>query len=403
MIRIAVSFFSIAALAFNMSHAQRVVPDAGAVSVNSPIAFVYVSSSPSGFGKGSNVVNAFAAAANGKLTSIPGSPFHDNLTDMVVNGKYLFGNTGNGVYLAQFLIEPNGALHWTKSTDVDNYDQPGCSAFPGPLALDHSGATLYNMLLDFVNCGSDIEQSFTIEKPSGNLKYLGTDNDLALFSTAISFTGNNVYAYGAECDFFDHEPEEIVSVFERQKDGRLISINANTPPPTSPNPDDSYCPNLTAADPTNHLVISVQLVDDDGDPLGTPPQLATFTADKAGNLSTTSTYKNMPVTAFNYIFDLKMSPSGKLLAVAGDTGLQIFHFNGAAPISHYTGLLVKDSIGLVYWDNANHLYAIGRNKVYVFTVTPTSVSQATGSPYIVKNPVGLIVQPRSAPQKTALP
>jgi hypothetical protein len=103
------------------------------------------------------------------------------------------------------------------------------------------------MLLDFLNCGSDIEQAFAIEKPSGNLKYLGTDNDLGLFSTAISFIGNNVYAYGAECDFFDHEPEEIVSVFERQTDGRLISINANTPPPTSPNPSDSYCPYLTAA------------------------------------------------------------------------------------------------------------------------------------------------------------
>ena len=65
----------------------------------------------------------------GNSPSIPRSPFHDNLTDMVVNGKYLFGNTGNGVYVAQFLIEPNGALHWTKSTDVDNFDQPGCSAF----------------------------------------------------------------------------------------------------------------------------------------------------------------------------------------------------------------------------------------------------------------------------------
>ena len=127
MIRIAVSFFSIAAFAFNMSHAQRVVPDA--VSANSPIAFVYVSSSPSGYGKGSNVVNAFTAAANGKLTSISGSPFHDNLTDMVVNGKYLFGNTGNGVYVAQFLIEPNGALHWTNPPMLTTTTSPAAAPF----------------------------------------------------------------------------------------------------------------------------------------------------------------------------------------------------------------------------------------------------------------------------------
>jgi hypothetical protein len=51
---------------------------------------------------------------------------------MVVNGKYLFGNTGNGVNVAQFLIEPNGALHWTKSTNVDSYDQPGCQRLSWP-------------------------------------------------------------------------------------------------------------------------------------------------------------------------------------------------------------------------------------------------------------------------------
>ena len=35
-----------------------------------------------------------------------------------------------------------------------------------------------------------------------------------------------------------------------------------------------------------------------------------------------------------------MSPSGKLLAVAGNLGLQLFHFNGAAPI-RYTQWLWK--------------------------------------------------------------
>jgi hypothetical protein len=37
-----------------------------------------------------------------------------------------------------------------------------------------------------------------------------------------------------------------------------------------------------------------------------------------------------------------MSPSGKLLAVAGTTGLQVFHFNGSNPIKPYTGLLTKN-------------------------------------------------------------
>ena len=54
-----------------------------------PVAFVYVSNTP---GSGANKVNAYVAAANGKLTPVSGSPFADNLTSMVVNGKYLLGS-----------------------------------------------------------------------------------------------------------------------------------------------------------------------------------------------------------------------------------------------------------------------------------------------------------------------
>jgi hypothetical protein len=36
----------------------------------------------------------------------------------------------------------------------------------------------------------------------------------------------------------------------------------------------------------------------------------------------------MPALALQYQLDMKISPSGKLLAVAGYGGLQIFHFNG---------------------------------------------------------------------------
>jgi hypothetical protein len=90
---------------------------------------------------------------------------------------------------------------------------------------------------------------------------------------------------------------------------------------------------------------------------------------------------------------MRMSPSGKLLAVAGSAGLQLFHFNGASPITKYTGLLVSGPVSMAYWDNSNHLYALSGSKLYVFNATPTSVGQAAGSPYAVKNPTALIVQP----------
>ena len=70
-----------------------------AVVSTAPVAFVYVSNTP---GTGANKINAFAAAANGKLTPVPGSPFPDNVTFMAVNGKYLFGSNKGGVFVAAF-------------------------------------------------------------------------------------------------------------------------------------------------------------------------------------------------------------------------------------------------------------------------------------------------------------
>jgi hypothetical protein len=57
--------------------------------------------------------------------------------------------------------------------------------------------------------------------------------------------------------------------------------------------------------------------------------------------------------------------------------------------------LAKDSIAQVFWDNDGHLYALSTtaNKLFVFTVTPTSESEAPGSPYTITNPVAEAVLP----------
>ena len=87
-----------------------------------------------------------------------------------------------------------------------------------------------------------------------------------------------------------------------------------------------------------------------------------------------------------------MSQSGKLLAVG--PGLQVFHFNGAEPITKFTGLLPTAPITHIHWDNNNHLYALSSNKLYVYTVTPTSVEEVPGSPYTLPNSNALNVVPR---------
>ena len=105
----------------------------------------------------------------------------------------------------------------------------------------------------------------------------------------------------------------------------------------------------------------------------------------------------MPTSSIGFPTDLEMAPSGTLLAVAGTAGLQVFHFNGAQPITPFTSLLTKNQVDQVWWDNANHLYALSQSAglLYVFTATPTAIGQAPGSPYTIAKPQNLAVLPKT--------
>ena len=69
---------------------------------------------------------------------------------------------------------------------------------------------------------------------------------------------------------------------------------------------------------------------------------------------------------------MTISPSGKILAVSVGTGVRFFHFNGAEPITEFTGIIgTSGYISSMQWDNSNHLYAISyqSQELYVLTVT----------------------------------
>jgi hypothetical protein len=97
-----------------------------------------------------------------------------------------------------------------------------------------------------------------------------------------------------------------------------------------------------------------------------------------------------------------MSPSGKLLAAVGNQGffpggggstpdgIQIFHFNGAEPITRFSGVLTATSIDWTRWDKSNHLYAFSSDatKLFVYTVTPTKITEAPGSPHAIASTGG---------------
>lgn len=349
----------------------------------SPAAFVYVVSGPPSAG---NQIFGYVTASNGSLSAIPGTPFSTSINDVALNSAWLFGT--DGISLDSFSIAANGAL---KQVDTQEVEPQGGL---GALFLDHTGTSLY---ADYYTTNNE-ELAYRIDNSTGKLTYI--DNIMAGpgFGYVESFVGNNEYAYESTCYHFSPSIYGI----QRSSDGAITMLNVNQVYPAIPS-GDFYCPWSAAADPTNHLAIAVQALDGNFTPLA-PYQLASYTVDSAGQLSTTSTYKNMPITLAggakgsptSHVTDYWMSPSGKLLAVAGTSGLQIFHFNGANPITKYTGLLVSDEVDQVFWDNSNHLYAIGdtAGKLWVFTVTETSVTQAPGSPHSISYPESMIVLPK---------
>jgi len=355
-------------------------------STNSPVAFVYASSSPSA---NHYEINAFTADANGKLTPVSGSPFPANVQNMAVNAKYLFGT--NGVNIYSFSIARDGSLEKVASINAQKFNGYKCG---GPIALflDHTGTTLYDEDIYGNICANNTYQYFSIDESTGELTYRGATGASLTVSQPPSFIGNNIYAYGSG----SYEYNPYISGVKRSRDGTLADLNINPAMPVA-RQGDFYDPWGAAADRTNHVAISVLPFNGTTWQQDGPTQLATYTAGASGNLTTKSTFSNMPTSAVKYVTDISMSPTGDLLAVAGTAGLQIFHFNGANPITHYTGLLSQDQVDQLFWDNHNHLYAISHsaNKLFVFTITPTSVNSAPGSPYTITNPQNITVLPKT--------
>jgi hypothetical protein len=367
----------------------------------SPDAYVYISTSPNT--NSNNVeIYAYAAASDGTLTPVAGSPFSASAGLQATNGKYLFGSDGVDIY--SYSIASDGAFQQVASINAQQFNSRDLNGRdcggPDGLFLDRTDATLYDLDV-YSDCANNAYQSFGVDPSTGELSYLGvTATTTPLFDVPLSFLGNNQYAYGASCY---HWYEEIFGL-RRNSDGTLTALALN--PDVNPampiaEPGQSYCPFRAAADSTNHVAVPVQPISDSSFQPAGSYQLATYTADSSGNLTTTSTYSNMPTIlatsdSANSLTALSMSPSGDLLAIAGPAGLQVFHFNGADPITPYTGLLTTDEVDQMFWDKDNHLYAIGQTagKLLVFTITPASNSQAPGSPYTITSPQNLVVLPQ---------
>ncbi len=353
---------------------------AAAQATTSPAAYVYVINNPSG---NISQLNGYSAASNGALTPLAGSPFWTTtkgLTAMAHTAHWLF--VSDQAYIYSFSIASNGALKLVSSVNAaQHYSNGQTGAW---LVLDHSGSTLYALADDGI--GDNEFQFFAKNSTTGALTYFGSTGASVAYGY-LDFLGNNRYAYGFGC----FQDTTFSYGFSRGSDGSLTRLNLNVPIPTYP--DGNYYLCMASANPANNLAIAMYLETAGGPPPGPPAWLGVYTADSSGNLSTNSTSQNMPKAAVGDLHQMATSPAGNLLAIGGQSGLQVFHFNGSNPITPYTGLLAVHEISRLNWDTHNHLYAISPSggRLYSFTVTPTGHKQDPGSPYLVPNPVAITV------------
>jgi hypothetical protein len=210
----------------------------------------------------------------------------------------------------------------------------------------------------------------------------------------MSGTGN--FGYDGWCGE-DDDNLSAIDIYKRESNGMLQYVGQETTAPTD-YAGAAYCAGQVANDSANHLAVAFQREDDktgDNGYFEGPYFLASYTEDSTGNLTTTSNSDNMPEAMVSNNFDvttMSISPANNFLAVGGETGFQIFHFNGGSPITTDSGVFLPTvTIQKFGWDKANHLFVLGGGDLYVYTVTSSGISQAPGSPYSIPESGGVIV------------
>jgi hypothetical protein len=368
-----------------------VVPEAQAQTTS---AHVYVQSQgPAG------PVYGYNANSSGQLSAISGSPFKPGTA--IVGGTSTEFFTQGKTLLHSWSLGSNGAIGSQQSQiPFLNYAGNNCGSGTSGYAsslLDHSGQYVYVLLQNAGSCAA--YQTFKVNS-GGTFTFVG-DTEVNVqgsgFVDPPSILGNESFAYANE--WVGHYSNLVG--FQRESSGTLQQTQFSETDPTLAG--GNYFPAYPDASPAGNFVV-LQLYPNDGGGDSGQPQLASYTMDASGNLTTTNTSSNMPTTGLSNAYSA-FSTDGKMIAFYANAqdgvggfgnGIEIYNFNGAAPLTLYQKLLTGTPIDEIAWDSSNHLYAISQstNKLYVFTVTSTSVTQDAS--LTITSPFQLVVISQTA-------
>ena len=364
-----------------------------AEAATTPIAYLYVTVK---YG-----VNLYTVGANGTLTLVQGSPFPIKGLMIGSNGKHLI--TVGTYWIHSYAVRANGAIGpQVSQINTQSYDGNACGSTDGGI-LDHSGQDVYvllNVPADPNNPVCLAYQAFHVDPNTGALTFNGAneiDTSTPGNASLPAFTSDNHFAYTTNWTGRPAEeaPAPAVAVFARESNGTLQPKSVYVTYPQAPDGPYYYFPTGVVATTNDDLVMPVFSWYDPPEGTFGPRGLATFSVDPTtGNATSTNTYQNTPSPDISWS-EMQPSWDGKFLAFSGGEGLQLFHLNGSAPLTKFGPPILSDEIDGTYWDKANHLYAISKstNKLHVYNVTGTQVTEAPGSPYSVNQPITLFVRP----------
>ncbi|HTM15399.1 MAG TPA: Ig-like domain-containing protein [Terracidiphilus sp.] len=357
------------------------------LTAQSTSAYVYVQSTGS-----AGPVYGYSASSGGKLTAISGSPFKPG-TAIVGSNKSEFFTIGKTL-LHSWTVGSNGAIGAQKSQIAFmNYSGGSCGNTGDPVGpqavLDHTGKSVYVLLQGNGDHLCTAYQTYNVNS-DGSFTFNG-DTQVSVqsggYTTLPSILGNEKFAYADSFFTFNNQ----VIGFQRETSGTLQFFGSLNPTFSG---SESYTAYRPDASPTQNFVVLQEYLNDSGF-----PQLGSFSVASDGTLTSTNTPSNMPTSALSSS-DQAFSPNGALFAIAGNlnpgSGIEIYNFNGASPLTLYKKLLTGTPIDRIAWDNSNHLYATSTqtSRLYVFTVTSTSVTQTAS--YSITSPVRLVVVSQSS-------
>lgn len=337
------------------------------------------------YSAGANEIHAYGVNSNGSLTAVSGSPFAFSPAQndkIATNGSNLYAIDSSFANIDIFSINKStGALSMAGTSSALTGD-PGQGDQAGGLALDHTGSSLY------VSVGLSDEDSginaFTVGSASTvqEIKFLSTG---AIAEPPLLFSSNNQFAYSDLCT----DRVDGVFGYARASDGTLTSINlANPPGPTGPS-GVGFCPGPLAISAKGYMaIVWVPFALASSVP-SNQPFVVTYTINSGGTLTEVSNSQVAPASTSGVggsnsdnPIAVGFDPSGSVLALAGNGGIQTYSLNGSGMLTPVSAPLNAGvSFQNVAWDNSSHVFATSSSQLYVYSSTSGVLTPATGSPY----------------------